>query len=109
MLKGLTISSKGTYSGTIIMNGASHSISGSFDSTGQASYVISHSPEGPLTVAMTLNLGGAPQMTGTVSGATWTANLTAEPAATSLAAASTRWLSRLTPATPMRLLAAAMR
>jgi len=85
MLKGLAISKKGTYSGTLLINGASHAISGSFDSFGQATNKIARTATGPLTVVMKLLISSnaAPQVTGTVSGTTngvsWVAtNLTAD-------------------------------
>ena len=91
MLKGLAISQKGTYSGTLIINGGSHAISGSFGLAGQATNHISRaaSQGGPLTVVMTLNGNEPPpQVTGTVSGTnngvSWVANLTASEAANSL-------------------------
>jgi hypothetical protein len=72
MLKELDVGQKGAYSGTLIINGASHVISGSFDLTGQATKHISRpaGQGGPLTLAMTLlNLNNSPpQITGTVSG-----------------------------------------
>jgi uncharacterized repeat protein (TIGR03803 family) len=93
MLKGLRVTESGKYSGTILIAGASHSISGHFDpTTGQATSLIPHTGEGPLLVALTLNLDGPPlQVTGTISGTNaagaWTASLTAEPADTSLSSA----------------------
>jgi uncharacterized repeat protein (TIGR02543 family) len=91
MLKGLAISQRGTYSGTLLINGESHGISGSFNLAGQATNHISRaqSQGGPLTVAMTLNWNELPpQVTGTISGTNiwglWTANLIADRAANSL-------------------------
>ncbi len=85
MLKGLTVSTSGTYSGTLLINGASQAISGSFDLAGQGvSYILRPASQGgPLTLAMTLNGNNQPlQVTGTVSGtqagAPWTANLVAD-------------------------------
>jgi len=98
MLRGLTIhekgvftempSQKGAYSGTLLINGGSHPISGSFDLAGHATNQVLRpaSQGGPLVVEMTLlvstdyySIFG--QVSGTVSGATndipWTANLTA--------------------------------
>jgi hypothetical protein len=91
MLKGLTISQKGTYSGTLLINGASHAISGSFDLAGQATNHISRAAGqgGPLTVVMTLltSSNSTPQVTGTVSGTNWEANLTADLATNTLPSA----------------------
>ena len=81
MLKGLTISKKGTYSGSLLINGGSHAISGAFFATSQSSNFISRptGQGGPLVVEMTLlnSSNSAPQVTGTVSNASWVANLTA--------------------------------
>ena len=87
MLKGLAISQKGTYSGTLLINGGSHAISGSFNLAGQAATHISRPPsQGGLTLVMQLNGNEPPpQVTGTVSGTnhgvSWVANLTADRAA----------------------------
>jgi hypothetical protein len=98
MLRGLTIrqkgiytempSQKGTYSGTLLINGGSDAISGSFDLAGLATNQISRpvSQGGPLILKMALLtdfLGGQPlsQVAGTVSGTDngllWVADLTA--------------------------------
>jgi hypothetical protein len=91
MLKGLTVGSTGTYSGTLLINGQSQAISGSFDQSGQGvSYILrTASQGGPLSVAMTLNGNTQPlQVTGTVSGiqggAPWTATLVADLASNGL-------------------------
>jgi hypothetical protein len=91
MLKGLSITQKGTYSGSLLINGASHAVSGSFDLAGQATNHISRtaSQGGPLVLARTFltSSNAAPQVTGAVSGtangAQWTANLIANQAANS--------------------------
>lgn len=79
MLKGLSINSKGVFSGTILFNGASAPFSGSFSSTGLVTKEVTIKSGGSLTVTMQLaNSNGAPQINGTVSStAGWTANLTA--------------------------------
>jgi uncharacterized repeat protein (TIGR02543 family) len=94
MLKGLAIGQKGTYSGTLLINGASHGISGRFDLAGQATNLISRarSQGGPLTVAMRLNWNEPPpQLTGTVSGTNsgspWVASLIADRAANTVPSA----------------------
>jgi hypothetical protein len=91
MLRGLAIGRNGTYSGTLLINGASHGISGGFDLAGQATNHIPRATGqgGPLTVVMTLNGDNPlPQVTGTVSGTNygfpWVADLTADRAANSL-------------------------
>jgi len=86
MLKGLIVRQNGTYSGTLLINGASHAISGSFDLAGQATNTVSRpaSQGGPVLVEMTLlNLSdAAPQLTGMVSGTIdeipWAADLIAD-------------------------------
>ena len=93
MLKGLAIGQKGTYSGTLLINGASHAFSGAFDLAGQATKHVSRaaSQGGPLTLEMRLlNLNNSPpQVTGTVSGTNkdvpWVATLTADRATNRLA------------------------
>jgi hypothetical protein len=95
MLKGLTVRQTGAYSGTLIINGGSHVISGAFDLSGQATNQILRpaSQGGSLTVVMTLlsSSNSAPQDTGTVSGTTnggsWVASLTADLATNSLPSA----------------------
>jgi len=71
MLKGLTISQKGTYSGSVIINGATHPVSGPFNLFGQASKTIPRptAQGGPLLLQMTLDWNSSPpEVTGTVSG-----------------------------------------
>jgi hypothetical protein len=83
MLKALTLTSKGTYSGSLLINGANKGFSGSFDLAGQASKSISlGGQEGNVEVVMTLTSNNpAPQITGMVSNASWVAtNLTADRA-----------------------------
>jgi len=85
MLNGLTIATKGTYSGKLLISGGSHAISGTFDIAGHATNHISRSASqgGLLMVEMTLlnSSNSAPQLTGTVSGTTnevpWQAVLSA--------------------------------
>jgi hypothetical protein len=84
MIKGLTLTSKGTYSGSLLLNGASKSISGSFDAAGVASKSVSlGGQEGNVELVMTLTSNDpAPLVTGTVSNLNWLAtNLTAYRAA----------------------------
>jgi hypothetical protein len=82
MLKGLTLTSKGAYSGSLLIDGTSKSMSGSFGVTGQASKTISLGSAGNVEVTMTLTSNNpAPQIKGTVSGSGWTAtNLIADRA-----------------------------
>ena len=94
MLERLTVDKKGTYSGTLLINGGSHVVSGRFDLSGQATNKIARlqSQGGPLLVEMALNRDNFPlQVTGTVSGTNdgvpWVANLMADLAANSLSSA----------------------
>ncbi len=96
MLKRLTIGQKGTYSGTLLINGGSQSFSGSFDLAGQATKTITRASGhgGPLLLEMTLSSSSnsAPQVTGAVSGTNdevpWTAtNLMANLATNTLPSA----------------------
>jgi hypothetical protein len=95
MLKGLTVRQNGTYSGTLLINGGSHGISGTFSLAGMATNKISraNSQGGPLLVEMTLNWNSfSPQVTGTVfgtnNGVQWAAtNLLADLATNILSSA----------------------
>ncbi len=86
MLRGLTVSQNGSYSGTLLIDGVSHAINGRFDLAGLATNHISRmsGQGGLLTVAMTLlsSSNSPPQVTGTVSGTTngvvWLASLMAD-------------------------------
>jgi hypothetical protein len=83
MLRGLTISKKGAYTGTLLINGGSHPISGAFNLDGQATNRISRTTAqgGLLTVVLSLTDGPPPQVTGTVSNAAWVStNLIADRA-----------------------------
>jgi hypothetical protein len=95
MLSALTISTKGSYSGKLLLNNASYSVTGSFDITGQATNVIARKSTlgGPLVLTMLLSTtdGSTPQITGTVtgtnSGSPFTANLIAYEADNALPSA----------------------
>jgi hypothetical protein len=83
MLSGLTISTKGSYSGKLLINNSSFSISGSFDTSGNASNNIARKAAagGPLTLLMTLSTDGITSViNGTVLGTGFIANLIAEEA-----------------------------
>lgn len=89
MLKNLIVSTKGSYSGALLINGASHSLSGSFDVAGQATNHLSRTlaQGGSLAVVMALssNSNGVPQITGVVSNADWhSTNLLADFATNTL-------------------------
>jgi hypothetical protein len=89
MLSGLLVNTNGTYSGKILLHGSSLVVSGNFDATGHSCQFLARSRRlgGPVTVDMTLTWNGnQPGILGTVNGsdeAPWTANLIADPAATS--------------------------
>jgi hypothetical protein len=96
MLKGLLVGAKGTYSGTLLINGASKSLSGSFNASGQSSNLIARTTAqgGPLIVQMTLGLNDSPpQIIGTVSNAAWVADLVAYRAVKTGAGQSTMLLA----------------
>jgi len=84
MLSGLDVTATGTYSGKLLIGGATNAISGGFNVSGQASNLVQRAAKqgGPLTLEMTLNWNDSPSyITGTVSGTNagaWTANLTNE-------------------------------
>jgi hypothetical protein len=87
MLRGLAINRNGLYTGTLLINGAAHGISGKFNLAGQATKRIARpgNPGGPLTVALTLNWNQPlPQVTGAVigtnGGTPWAASLLADRA-----------------------------
>jgi hypothetical protein len=94
MLKNLTVGATGIYSGTILINGASYGIRGTFDAEGEASNSIARgaSEGGPLTVVMALSIDQplsqvAGPVSGTLHGAPWVANLIADLATNVVSAA----------------------
>jgi hypothetical protein len=91
MLKGLALGVKGTYSASLLLNGASKALSGAFDVNNlQASKTVSFDgAEGNVTVTMNLTSNEIePLVTGTVSNADWVAtNLIAYHATNTLPAA----------------------
>jgi uncharacterized repeat protein (TIGR02543 family) len=89
MLKGLKITGKGTYTGTLLINGGSHPINGSFGLDGQATNEIKRSSAqgGLLTIMMSLNGLPPAQITGTVQGTDWQSGLLADEATNRLASA----------------------
>jgi len=108
MIKGLHINSKGTYTGSLLIDGASHGLSGAFSLGGTASNFIARPAEaqGDLEIVMTLNGSGPfPRVTGTVTGTTWMANLAADLATNTLPAAEYTMLippdTNNTPANPL--------
>jgi hypothetical protein len=86
MLSQLTVNSAGAFSGKLLLNGESYSLTGSFDATGSAGALVSR-PDfkgGPVKVEMTLDRDSG-QINGAVSGSgedKWTSTLFAEAAAT---------------------------
>lgn len=84
MLKGLTLNQEGKYSGSLLIAGGSHGLSGSLSLGGQATNIVSRpaSQGGPIKIVMTVS--GAtppPQITGAVIGTNggipWQASLVA--------------------------------
>lgn len=91
MLKNLVLTSKGTYTASLLLEGATKAFSGAFNVAGQATKTIPFSgPEG--SVYLTMNLTSnetAPQITGIVSNASWVAtNLVADRATNNNSVAS---------------------
>jgi hypothetical protein len=88
MLKGLSITAKGAYTGSLLVNGSTFPLSGSFSLGGQATNYLTRKTgaEGPLTVAMSFTNGdnSPAQIIGTVSGVNnnvpWSSTLTASRA-----------------------------
>ena len=105
MLRGLIVHQNGTYSGTLLINGAGHAFAGQFNLAGQATNHITRavSQGGSLLVEMTLNWNNSPvQVTGTVSGTNngvpWAdTNLMADWQPKNMPALNIRCFSRLTP------------
>ncbi|HEY3856199.1 MAG TPA: hypothetical protein VGO67_17575, partial [Verrucomicrobiae bacterium] len=89
MLSGLIVNTNGTYSGKLLLHGSSLAVSGSFDAKGHSCQFLARSRRlgGPVILDMNLSWNGnQPGILGTVSGsdaAPWTANLIADPAASS--------------------------
>jgi hypothetical protein len=84
MLSKLTVKSTGAYSGTLLINGASYTVTGSFDVSGSASNVIARSASkgGPVTLEVSLDWTSG-QINGAVSGSGqggWSSTLVAEAA-----------------------------
>jgi hypothetical protein len=107
MLKELHVTSKGTYSGSLLINGASHVLIGAFSLGGTSSnFIVRPEGQGDLKVLMTLNgRGPHPQVTGTVEGTTWESDLMADLATNSLPSAEYTMLippdTNNTPANPL--------
>ena len=68
---------RGTYSGRIIAAGHKYSISGKFDSSGNAVNVVQRGVQGPLTVMFEINPLNADQLLGSITGPSWLAELVA--------------------------------
>ncbi len=92
MVSALTVTSRGSYTGNLLINGASQPLNGAFNLEFQATNIIPRpaSQGGPLTVVMSVvqSNDSAPQLTGVVSNAAWTANLTADIAGNSFPSAA---------------------
>jgi hypothetical protein len=70
--------SKGTFSGKLLLSGRSYAFSGLFDATGHATKTIPRAGAPALTLNLQLDLSGGDQVRGQVSGGTWTAHLMAD-------------------------------
>jgi plastocyanin len=87
MLRHLTVRPTGAYSGVLLVSGGSYLVAGGFNLSGQATNQIIRADNqgGPMTVNLSMNSNAPlPQITGTVSGSNWTANLLADRAASAL-------------------------
>lgn len=84
MLKSLVLSSKGTYSASLLVGGSTKSFTGSFNADLQSSKSLTVAKvSGPVNVTMTLvSNSPGPQVVGTVSNASWSSVLLADRAAT---------------------------
>lgn len=85
MLKTFTVRTTGAYSGTLVLAGMDHLLSGMFDAGGQSSNLIKQALNlgGPLSVSLTLQTTSnyGPQVIGSVSGTNgtaWTSELSAD-------------------------------
>lgn len=101
MLRGLTIKSNGTYSATLLLGGASFSLSGSFNSSGYASNNVSRTAEqgGPVMLEMFLGWTNG-EVNGSVSDLSsggWSSPLMAEKSSAS--SVSDEYTVLLSPAT----------
>jgi hypothetical protein len=76
----LTLTAKGTFTAKLLLAGETYPFSGSFSSDGSASNSVSVSKSNRLTILLGFDSGGLDILSGQVSGASWTANLTAEMA-----------------------------
>lgn len=76
MLKGLTVTSKGTYSGSLLIDGQSRPFTGAFGLDLQATnFIASKGAEGALELILTLTPNDpAPVVTGIVSNSNWQAS-----------------------------------
>lgn len=92
MLGNVVISSKGAYSGKLLLNGKRYPVSGQFDAFGNSARNIPRTPQdgGPIVVALNWIFSDPPEVHGTVSGsngADWAAKLVADRGAGTLPSA----------------------
>lgn len=90
MLKQLTVQDTGSFSGTLLVGGASHAIGGKLDYSGANTNITVRAgeAEGTLKVAIALSSSnGVAQLTGSVAGSDWTATLDGGLASNSVAPA----------------------
>lgn len=77
----ITVTAKGTYTGSLQVGGGRYSLTGQFDATGSANETMARRNLSALTVALQLDLAnGTDRVTGSVSGGTWTATLAGDRA-----------------------------
>jgi hypothetical protein len=83
MLKNLTIGSTGAYSGTLLLDGGTYTLTSSFNTSGYASNYVKRTSGGPLAVEMTLDWASG-EISGSVSNLDadgWVSALEAEKSA----------------------------
>lgn len=75
----ITTTVNGTFSGNLVLSGARYPISGQFNANGQAVATVTHGQVNLLTLSLSVDLSsGTDRITGTVSGGSWTAQLTTD-------------------------------
>jgi uncharacterized repeat protein (TIGR02543 family) len=90
MLKNLNVTQKGSYTGSLLIGGGTHSLSGTFSLEGLATNRIVREAGAGGTIVVTMALAssnGIPGVSGTVVGPDWTANLLAGLASNAMPAA----------------------
>jgi uncharacterized repeat protein (TIGR02543 family) len=75
----LAVTDKGSYTGTLLLGGGSLRLSGSFDGLGAAQQAVSQPKQGSVAVNLQLDMLAGQQVTGTVQGNGWGAELLGYP------------------------------